>query len=187
MLIGCLGWGSLVWDPRGLPARGPWFTDGPFLPIEFARQSQDGRIMLVLVPGKPVVRSLWALLTPGNLDEAREALRRRERIAEGNARRHIGVWLRSGRYAEGELAERIGAWAEPLGLEAAIWSNLPPKFQGESGRVPTAWEVVAYLDALEGEARERAEEYVRRAPRQIDTDCRRYIQAKLGWTPAAGD
>jgi hypothetical protein len=64
MLIACLGWGSLVWDPRELPVRGTWLTNGPFLPIEFARESSDGRITLVLVPDTiAVAQSLWASMS----------------------------------------------------------------------------------------------------------------------------
>jgi hypothetical protein len=44
MRIACVGWGSLVWDPRDLPVKGAWRPDGPRLPIEFARQSDNGRL-----------------------------------------------------------------------------------------------------------------------------------------------
>ena len=75
MLIACLGWGSLVWDPRKLPIRGTWFTDGPFLPIKLLAVSGDGRITLVLVPDTfPVVQSLWAAMSITVLDDAREVL-----------------------------------------------------------------------------------------------------------------
>lgn len=84
MLIGCLGWGSLVWNQRELPVRGPWFVDGPFLPIEFARLSNDERITLVLVEDRPLVRSLWNVMDVAGLDDAREALRKREGIPQSN-------------------------------------------------------------------------------------------------------
>jgi len=84
MLIACLGWGSLVWDPCGLPVQRKWFEDGPLLPIEFARRSLDGRLTLVIVPlGKGLmVRSLWTLFTVHTVHDAREALRRREGVPE---------------------------------------------------------------------------------------------------------
>jgi hypothetical protein len=182
--IACLGWGSLIWDTRSLPVRRPWFVDGPLLPIEFARQSDDGRITLVLAPGLvPPVRSLWSLMSVDVLDEARESLRKRENIPEKNAAAYIGHWTK-GMGAEGIGAEgivgHIKSWAERLGLEAVIWTNLPPKFNRRE-EFPTADQVLAYLRSLEHESRQNAERYIRLAPQQIDTEYRRTIERELGW------
>ncbi len=181
-LIACLGWGSLVWDPRDLPIRGKWFCDGPLLPIEFARQSDGGRITLVLVPDTfPLVRSLWAPMSVTDLDEAREALRKREGILRKNAEKHVGHWIK-GMRSTGRL-RRIARWAKTNEIDAVIWTNLPPKFGEEEGRVPSPDQVVVYLDSRPHEQRRNAERYVRMTPRQIDTDYRRAIEATLGWTP----
>jgi hypothetical protein len=48
MNIAILGWGSLVWDQRVLPTESEWNSEGPRLPIEFSRVSQDGRLTLVI-------------------------------------------------------------------------------------------------------------------------------------------
>jgi hypothetical protein len=68
-------------------------------------------------------------------------------------------------------------------LKAAVWTSLPPKFAGIDGRISTEDEVVGYLQALAGEKRTAAEQYVRGAPRQIGTPYRRAIEKSLGWTP----
>jgi hypothetical protein len=184
MLISCLGWGSLVWNPGKLPIRGPWFEDGPFLPIEFARQSQDGRITLVLIREVPIplVRSLWSTLSLSDPDEAREALRDREGIPKRNIEKDIGLWRNDGQPPSNEIEERIEVWAKTLKLDVVIWTNLRPKFQGTDGRIPTAKEVVSHLSALDDLKRKIAEHYIRMAPRQIDTAYRRCIEAELHWT-----
>lgn len=48
MRIAILGWGSLIWNPNGLPIRGDWQRGGPVLPIEFSRISSDERLTLVI-------------------------------------------------------------------------------------------------------------------------------------------
>src|SRR5580692_8446283 len=96
MQIACLSWGSLVWNLGDLPVRGPWFPDGPLLPIEFARMSQHGRITLVIIdePEFPHIRSFWTLLSVESLDAAKLALARREGITRRNIPRLIGAWTR---------------------------------------------------------------------------------------------
>ena len=180
MRIGCLGWGSLIWDPRDLPFRGIWFRDGPLVPIEFARQSKDDRITLVLVSGRPVVRSLWSVLSVRSLDEAQTALAKRE----GTDKENIGVWKTGTADANTSLqvCQTIGQWAMRLALDSVVWTALPAQFNGEK-RVPTVREVVGHLSNLQHEKRRNAEEYIRMAPRQIDTDYRRRIEADLHWKP----
>jgi hypothetical protein len=51
--------------------------------------------------------------------------------------------------------------------------------------LPTSDEIVAYLGNLPSEKKKRAEEYIRRAPPQIDTPYRRRIEAEFGWTPVS--
>ncbi|MCK4857244.1 MAG: hypothetical protein KAT58_04685 [candidate division Zixibacteria bacterium] len=182
MKIACLAWGSLVWDPRVLLIRRPWFNDGPFLPVEFCRQSQDGRMTLVITPGKTPLRTLWALSSVDNLREAIDNLGSREEIPTKNRKRDIGRWENASQPKD-EIEEGIANWANEKRIEAVIWTALPSKFNGQNGSVPSVDAVVTYLKNLSFEKRHNAETYVRKAPIQIDTDYRRKIQTELGWEP----
>src|SRR5712691_7390037 len=78
MKIAILGWGSLIWCPGSLRIRTLWHSDGPSLPIEFARISSDRRVTLVIHPGAPDQMTYWALSEFDNVVAARENLRLRE-------------------------------------------------------------------------------------------------------------
>lgn len=177
--VACLGWGSLVWDPRELPIQREWFHDGPLIRVEFARQSKDGRITLVLEPYALPVRSLWAIMDATSLAIAREALASRESIPQKYKAKHVGSWT----VGDAPLDElpNLESWAETAGVQHVIWTALPPKF-GDINQTPTQEQVVGYLEQLVGAQREAAEKYIRRAPRQIDTAYRRRIEARLQWT-----
>ena len=185
MLIACLGWGSLVWDPRELPVRREWFADGPLLPIEFARRSSNDRVTLVLLKKAPVVRSLWALMSISELQLAKEALADREGATGKDKTKDIGYWSRSGNSA-GVGVKEIAEWAKRVGIGAVIWTALPATFGYDEYRPDLADEVIEHLrsPSLSYEKRQNAERYIRRAPRQIDTEVRRRIEREFGWEPS---
>ena len=183
MTIACLGWGSLIWKPDNLPITGAWRPDGPLLPVEFARQSRDGRITLVLIDGAKPVPVLWTNLTVNSLDEAREALRLREGVPVAKASAFIQSWIPTASPAS-VVSGIIADWAITAKLDGVVWTALPPKFAGKQ-MTPSVSQVVAYLSRLEGQRRRLAEEYIRRAPAQIATAFRQRIEREFGWLPVA--
>lgn len=179
MKIACLGWGSLVWDPRSLPIQREWFEDGPFAPVEFARQSSGGRVTLVIEPSASPVPVLWAVMLSTDLQAAKEALRDREGLTSKDWVQRIGSW-QEGEPAPPTIPE-MPEWARTRGLNAAIWTALKPKFQKQDIS-PSVDQVIDYLRQLTGTTRDEAERYARCAPRQIDTEYRRRVEATLGWS-----
>lgn len=181
-MIVCLGWGSLCWDPRTLPVQaGHWETDGPALPVEFTRVSQDKRVTLAITPGAPETPVLWKPLHLDRLDKAISALADREKIKPANIQYSIGIWSAQQTSHHAQVTA-IGSWAAERGIEAVIWTALKPRFKEESDRIPNVEEVIQCLNGLEDEVRATAEQYVRRAPAQIATPYRAVIEERLGWT-----
>ena len=185
--IVCIAWGSLLWQPEPLQLASGWEPDGPALPLEFVRDSDDSaELALVLHPPAPAVPTHWARLATDDLDAAREMLRRREKI-----RAEYPYWVGSLPLPPGvaqatppDLVARIEAWMRDHDVDAVVWTALPAKFADVSERAPSAHEALAFLDGLAGETRAKAEEYVRRIPTDIRTLYRGLIEERLGWTPA---
>jgi hypothetical protein len=177
-VIACLGWGSLIWDPRDLRLRRPpkWLEDGPLLPVEFAHKSKNGRMTLVLLREGPAVPTLWAEMSVETLQDARQSLAMRE----GCNVNAIGSW--PGEAATFSHIEAIGAWAASKRLDGVVWTALGPKFDNACS-VAAAAQVVDYLRSLSGEPRYLAEEYIRKTPAQVRTPYRAVIESELGWTP----
>lgn len=178
-MIVCLGWGSLIWSPRSLPASGAWNPDGPQLPVEFSRVASDKRLTLAITPGAPPITVLWARLAVPTLDSAIAALAERE----GCSRESIGFWSEAQSSGHPHSAE-IARWARDREAKAVVWTALRPGVPGQRGTPLGSAEVLAHLAGLQGAERERAEEYIRKAPRQTSTPFRSQIERRFGWIPA---
>lgn len=185
MKIACLGWGSLIWNPGELKIQRKWFQDGPILPVEFTRVSRDGRMTLVIDKNKDTrpVRVLWSLMNANDLEEAKESLGDREDTS-GNKILSVTVDENVG---TDNLKLKVQNWLKFKDIEAVIWTGLSWRSEKNkkcfNGKRPNKKQVVDYLSSLEGEERNRAEYYIRKAPKQIDTYYRREIEARFGWAP----
>lgn len=189
--IGCLAWGSLVWDPRTLPRAGGFQTDGPKLPIEFSRVALDGRVTLVIDPMAREVRTHWVRLAVESLEEAVAELGMREKIAPVMWSRWVGRQLRRDPMqgmgiADPGVRRVIADWLEERALDAVVWTSLPSRGAAGGAKRPNCDQLVHHLKSLEGAARDRAEEYIRRAPESIRTAYRMQFEERLGWIPRRG-
>jgi len=193
--IGCIAYGSLIWDPRTLPLAAPFAHAGPPLPVEFSRVALDGRVTLVVDPGVAPSRTWWAPLAVGTLEQGLAELARREGIATDRVDDWIGVARRSGPgpgagagwgSPDATIRRAIADWLDAQALEAVLWTALPARRPDGRLERPGADELVAHLEGLEGAARDRAEQDIRRAPAALRTPNRSRFEADFGWTPQDG-
>lgn len=186
MKIVVLGWGSLIWDPRNLLVVGEWFRDGPYIPIEFARISKDGRLTLVLFPRARKSQVLWAYMDTEDLNYAIENLRIRERTIS----QKIGfIDMKLGTYrckVIPELIDRVKKWACKKKINAVIWTDLNSNFEKMKRTNFTPENIIKHLEKLSPFQKNKAEIYIRRTPLQIRTNIREIIEDILGWTPVRG-
>lgn len=170
---------------------GDFRSNGPILPIEFSRVSKDGRVTLVIDPTAAEIQTHWIPLRASTYMEAVSELGIREKIEPAMWLRWVGLETRAGdTFRQGESDSRvrrsIETWLERQTLDGVVWTALP--FRGPNGEAerPSCDRLLDHLNSLEGEARRRAEEYIRRAPESVRTSNRNRFEASLGWTPWAG-
>lgn len=188
MRIAILGWGSLIWQPKELKYNQSfgWKTDGPFLPIEFARISKDGRLTLVITAKGTIVPTLYALSNYKTIDEAVLDLA----IREGSGRKSIGVYDK----AKDEFlpnnfkhTKEITEWIKNRDFDAVIWTNLSEKWEITNDkneiREIDCSKRLDYLKELKGATSALAEQYIRKTPKQVITEYREKIEEELKWFP----
>ena len=180
-----LAWGSLVWDPRDLQTTAKFMANGPLLPIEFCRVSEDGRLTLAIDETfGAICKTYSAPSALESLEAARDNLCLREGMA--NARAIGFVELGSSRQSDVAMERHpqavatIAAWAESLGYDAAIWTALTSNFDewGKGGEPFSVSAALEYLETLEGEDPAKfaqALAYIRKAPPEVETPVREEV------------
>lgn len=188
MKIAILGWGSLLWQPKDLHFNEEigWSKNGPFLPIEFARISKDGRLTLVITKNGIQVQTYFAISSYETVEEAVLNLS----VREGSGRKQIGSYKKSTNTFSQEVffEKNILEWINDTDIDAVIWTNLGENWEikndnDELIKTIKPDERIEYLKSLKGDKSALAEEYIRRTPIQIQTYYRELIEKELGWTP----
>lgn len=179
MKIAILGWGSLIWKPENLAynIESSWSSDGPFLPIDYSRISNDGRLTLVISDEVNEVKTKFAISTFETLDQAILNLA----IREGSNISTIGFYIKNSRQFSPnnfKYKNNIEVWLEQnISVDAVIWTNLT-----ENWKIKTKFkDRIEYLLSLDELAMKTAEEYIRKTPKQINTQLRSEIEKKLDW------
>ncbi len=185
MAIAILGWGSLCWNPGELLTTGGWEGTGPLLPIEFARISRADRLNLCLFAGADPVQVYWIRSTAPDLETARDNLRSRQNCV---TTADIGYLAKDGTFqfrSLPALAASVKPWLEARpDIEAVIWTDLRSNFEAKTGGTSfTVESGIAWLQELvRANRHQRAEEYIRKAPPQIETRLRARARELFGWT-----
>ena len=192
MRIAVIGWGSLIWCPGSLLVKGRWHRDGPKLPIEFARISDDGRLTLVILPGTEEQPTYWAISELDNIDEAMGNLQEREATPQIERIHCIEANGKSRGEIEPKIKDRVAEWlkGKQPGVGAVIWTGLESNWEKKRPPEFSPGDAVKYLRELEARSEEaaatlrRAREYLKNTPDNIQTEVRRRMSSDENWKDA---
>ena len=143
------------------------------MPVEFSRVSKNGRVTLVVDSAARPVPTLWTLLATENLEAGIAQLAAREEVERLGA---IGRWPNA---EKNPAHHTIADWAQEKAVDGVVWTALKPGLQGARGVRPSLGDILGHIGTLKGCAREKATEYVRRAPEQIATEWREAIRQAM--------
>ncbi|MFI5095376.1 MAG: hypothetical protein ACHQIK_18220 [Candidatus Acidiferrales bacterium] len=158
------------------------------MPIEFARISSDKRLTLVIHSGSPDQRTYWALSEFENLTAARKNLQAREGAKHLHDIHSVTPEGQTEGTVQQDISDQIQEWLKDRqDVNAAIWTGLTSNWLDKRERPFTLEDAVAYLRELETDRDQskadydRAREYIRNAPHQIQTPIRKIIREKRDW------
>jgi hypothetical protein len=127
-------------------------------------------------------QALWIWADFSSLDEAIENLR----VREGTGREMIGYLSVQNRKSRCQTApsihKEIRAWAKQKGIQAVVWTNLPSNFEEKLKKQFNLKNSIEYLLKLKGnfpEKYNKVVEYIKKTPKQVQTNNRQRIEEVL--------
>ncbi len=168
MKIAVIGWGSLYWDKRNLELKSEWKSNGPVLPLEFARISSAGnekeRVTLVIdeEDGAECI-TYWAEMNFSTLQEAKENLRKRE----GTKLEYI-KHITQLETPKNKIESTIQKWIKDQSLDAVVWTGLVSNWF-EIRKNKFSLEDLAFYLHSKKHSLNFIKEYFEKAPPQIRT------------------
>jgi hypothetical protein len=175
MIIAIIAWGSLIWEPKELQfdEKIGWLENGPILPIEFARISNNKRLTLVITPDGTPVKTMYSISTNNRLDLAVTNLMKRE----GTIKRHIHSYCKINGFSDDTFSykKNITDWINNTDYDCVIWTNLPENWKEKTN------DRIEYLKSLSLDESLLAKEYICNTPKQTQTNYRTLIEEKLNW------
>lgn len=177
MKIGIIAWGSLITSKGDLSTKHDnWFSDGPMLPIEFARISKDNRITLVIFPPFEDVVTYYNISTFNELELAKDNLAKRE----GTTLSNIGfINFKTGEIISKkipiELKKTFSIWNFNKDFDALIWTDLDENFKLKMKRPFSLEASIEHLKSLSPEEFEKAKNYILSSPENTQTRHRKAL------------
>jgi hypothetical protein len=177
MKVGIIAWGSLITNSDELLIiHNAWASDGPMLPIEFARISKDKRITLVIYPPFEEVKTYCNVSTFENLDNAIENLAKREKTKIEN----IGfINFQTGEIKSNkipsELKRTFSIWNINRDFDALIWTDLDENFKVKMNRPFSLEASIEHLKSLSKSEFELAKNYILSTPENTQTRHRKAL------------
>ncbi len=189
MKIAILGWGSLLWDIDSEFDEhhdAEWPHDGPLLPLEFCRISSSRKDALTLVIDTDHGKLCRVAYTFSNREYPKDAicdLCKREGVHSYHKEaecKKIGFCFadeeKKCRSRDTGVKETIREWARENGIDVVVWTDLESNFETVKGRSFTVEAAIDHLHTLSPEGKDKAAEYVWRAPDFIKTDLRSKLE-----------
>lgn len=175
MKIAILGWGSLLsaTNKKNLSIVGNKFnSNGPEIPLELTRISNDGRLTLVIDEEVGVTnKAMFAISKHGSINKAFDELVKIEKVQPNR----IGVVdIKNEQTSESATRHStttmsIAKWAQKNKFDAVLWCGLGRKFKDKINVKFSPNAAVKYLAGLPNTERNNSLKYIKGLPKTIKT------------------